>query len=86
LFVRLGSPVGELTLPTLVNEPLAGAVTVTVTLLTCPLANATQTPAYPAAVVHTATSRTHKRHSAGNVSVTTTPLALDGPKFVTEIV
>jgi hypothetical protein len=34
LFVLFGSTVGELTLATLVSEPLAGAVTVTVTLLT----------------------------------------------------
>ena len=33
-----GSPVGELTLATLVSVPLAGAVTVTVTLLTWPFA------------------------------------------------
>ena len=34
LFVGTGSPVGEPTLAKLVNEPEAGAVTVTVTLLT----------------------------------------------------
>jgi len=38
LFVLFGSTVGELTLATLVSEPLAGAVTVTVRLLTWPLA------------------------------------------------
>jgi hypothetical protein len=34
LFVLLGSTVGELALAVFVNVPLAGAVTVTVTLLT----------------------------------------------------
>ena len=33
LLVRLGSPVDVLTLATLLNEPLAGALTVTVILL-----------------------------------------------------
>jgi hypothetical protein len=86
LFVLFGSPVGELTLATFVNEPLAGAVTVTVTLLTCPLANAPKlqltTPALFTPPPVTLTNVT----LAGNVSVTTTLPALDGPKFVTEIV
>jgi hypothetical protein len=75
-----------LTLATLVNEPLAGAVAVTVILLTCPLANVPKlqltrpllfTPP-PVALTNVTV--------AGNVSVTTTLLALEGPKFVTEIV
>jgi hypothetical protein len=75
-----------LTLATFVNEPLAGAVTVTVTLLTWPLVNEPKlqftTPLLltppPVALTNVTVG--------GNVSVTVTPLALDGPKFVTEIV
>jgi hypothetical protein len=86
LLVLLGSPVGELTLAVLVSEPLAGAVTVTVTLLTWPLASVPNvqvtTPLLLAPPPVALTNVT----VAGNVSVTTTLLALDGPKFVTEIV
>jgi hypothetical protein len=86
LLVLFGSPVGELTLAVFVNEPLAGAVTVTLTLLTWPLASVPKlqftTPLLlaPPPVAET------KVTPSGNVSVTTTLLALDGPKFVTEIV
>ena len=86
LFVEFGSTVGELTPATLVSEPLAGAVTVTVTLLTWPLANVPKlqftTPLLlaPPPVAET------KVTPSGNVSVTVTLLALEGPKFVTEIV
>jgi hypothetical protein len=86
LLVELGSPVGVLTLAVLVSEPEAGAVTVTLTLLTWPLANVPKlqftTPLLlaPPPVAET------KVTPSGNVSVTTTLLALDGPKFVTEIV
>jgi hypothetical protein len=86
LFVGVGSGVGELTVATLDSGPLAGAVTVTVTLLTCPLVKVPRfqltTPLTfaPLPVVPTNVTPT------GNVSVTTTLLALEGPKFVTEIV
>jgi hypothetical protein len=86
LFVGLGSPVGELTLATFVSEPEAGAVTVTVTLLTWPLARVPKlqltTPLLftPPPVALTNVT------PAGSASVTTTLLALDGPKFVTDIV
>ena len=86
LFVLFGSPVGELTLATLVNVPLAGAVTVTVTLLTWPFASVPRlqltTPLLFTPLPVALTNVT----LAGNVSVTTTLLALDGPKFVTDIV
>jgi hypothetical protein len=86
LFVLLGSPVGELTAATLVSEPLAGAVTVTVTLLTWPFANVPKvqftTPLLLAPPPLALTNVT----PSGNVSVTVTLLALDGPKFVTDIV
>ena len=86
LLVLLGSPVGVLTLAMFVNVPLAGAVTVTVTLLTWPLASVPRlqltTPLLftppPVALTNVTV--------AGKVSVTTTPLALEGPKFVTDIV
>ena len=86
LFVEFGSTVGELILAVLVNEPLAGAVTVTLTLLTWPLVNVpklqfTTPPVFtppPLALTNVTPN--------GNVSVTVTLLALDGPKFVTEIV
>ena len=87
LFVGVGSGVGELTDATLDSDPaLTGAVTVTVTLLTCPLVKVPRlqltTPLTfaPPPVVPTNVT------PAGNVSVTTTLLALEGPKFVTEIV
>src|ERR1700690_982246 len=86
LFVLLGSPVGELTLATLVRLPLAGAATVTVTLLTWPLLSVPRlqftTPLLLAPPPLALTNVTPN----GNVSVTVTLLALEGPKFVTEIV
>jgi hypothetical protein len=86
LFVLFGSPVGELTLAVLVSEPLAGAVTVTVMLLTWPLAKVPKlqltTPLLLAPPPLALTNVTPN----GKVSVTTTLLALDGPKFVTDIV
>ena len=86
LFVGLGSSVGELTVATLVNEPLAGAVTVTVTLLTWPLAKVPKLQlTTPALLIPLPLALTNVT-LAGRLSVTTTPLALDGPKFVTEIV
>jgi hypothetical protein len=86
LFVELGSPVGELALAVFVSVPEAGAVTVTVTLLTWPLAKVPKlqltTPLLLAPPPLALTKLTPK----GSVSVTTTLLALDGPKFVTDIV
>ena len=86
LFVLFGSPVGELTPAVFVSEPLAGAATVTVTLLTWPLANVPRlqltTPLVFTPPPVALTNVTPK----GSVSVTTTLLALDGPKFVADIV
>jgi hypothetical protein len=86
LFVEFGSTVGELTLAVFVSVPEAGAVTVTVTLLTWPLAKVPNvqltTPLLLAPPPLALTNVTPN----GNVSVTTTLLALDGPKFVTDIV
>jgi len=86
LFVEFGSPVGELTAAALVSVPEAGAVTVTVRLLTWPPVSVPRlqftTPLLftppPVALTNVTPN--------GNVSVTTTLLALEGPKFVTEIV
>jgi hypothetical protein len=86
LFVELGSPVGVLTLAVLVSEPLAGAVTVTVRLLTWPLANVPKLQLTTPLLLAPPPVAETKVTPSGNVSVTTTLLALDGPKFVTEIV
>ena len=86
LFVEFGSPVGELTLAVLVSEPLAGAVTVTVTLLTWPLANVPNVQLTTPLLLAPPPLALTKLTPAGKVSVTTTLLALDGPKFVADIV
>jgi hypothetical protein len=86
LFVLFGSPIGELTVATLVNEPLAGAVTVTVRLLTWPLVSAPKLQLTTPLVLIPLPLADTNVTVAGSVSVTTTPLALEGPKFVTDIV
>ena len=86
LLVRLGSPVGVLTLATFVRLPEAGAVTVKFTFVIWPLVRVPRvqltTPLLfkPPPVVLT------KVTVAGRLSVTTTLLALEGPKLVTEMV
>src|SRR6266851_997554 len=86
LLVEFGSLVGELTLAELLSEPLAGAVTTTLRLLTWPLAMLPRlqftTPLLFAPLPLALTKLT----PAGRLSVTTTLLALEGPKLVTEIV
>jgi hypothetical protein len=86
LFVLFGSPVGEPTLAALVSVPLAGAVTVTVTLLTWPLVNVPKLQFTTPLVLTPPPVAETKVTPNGNVSVTTTLPALDGPKFVTDIV
>jgi hypothetical protein len=86
LLVLLGSSVGELTLATFVSEPLAGAVTVTITLLTWPFAKVPKVQFTTPLLLAPPPLALTKLTPAGNVSVTVTLLALDGPKFVTEIV
>jgi hypothetical protein len=86
LLVLLGSPVGELTLAVFVSVPLAGAVTVTVTLLTWPLVSAPKLQLTTPLVLIPLPLADTKVTVAGNVSITTTLLALEGPKFVTDIV
>ena len=84
--VLFGSPVGELTAATLVREPLAGAAIVTVTLLTWPLANVPILQFTTPLLLAPPPLADTKVTVAGNVSVTVTLLAVEGPKFVTEIV
>ena len=86
LFVLFGSPVGELTLAVFVRLPLAGAVTVTVILLTWPFASVPRLQLTTPLVLAPPPLALTNVTLAGRLSVTTTPLALDGPKFVTEIV
>src|SRR6202142_2532375 len=86
LLVRLGSPVGVLTLATLVSEPLDGALTVTVTLLTAPLINVPRVQLTTPLLLAPPPLALTKVTLAGRASVTTTPPALDGPRLVTEIV
>jgi hypothetical protein len=86
LFVLLGSTVGELAPATLVNVPEAGAVTVTVTLLTWPLASVPNVQLTTPLVFTPPPVALTNVTPNGSVSVTTTLLALDGPKFVTDIV
>jgi hypothetical protein len=86
LLVLFGSPVGELTLAVLVNVPLAGAVTVTVTVLTWPFVKVPKVQFTTPLLLAPPPLALTKLAPAGNVSVTVTLLALDGPKFVTEIV
>src|SRR5208282_930136 len=86
LFVRLGSPVVVLTLATFVRLPEAGAVTVTVTLLIWPLIRLPRFHVTLPALYKPPPLALTKVTLAGRLSVTTTPLALEGPKFVTLIV
>ena len=86
LFVGTGSPVGEPTLAKFVSVPLAGAVTDTVRFVVCvearvPRFHVTNPPATTPLPLGTT-----EVTLAGNVSVTMTPLALDGPLFVTVMV
>src|SRR5579862_2527911 len=85
LFVRFGSLVGEATRAVLFSVPLVGAVTVTVTLLTAPLASVPNDQFTVPALLTPLPLADTKVTLAGKVSVTTTPLAADGPKLVTEI-
>jgi hypothetical protein len=85
LFVRFGSGVGEVTLAVLVNVPLAGAVTIRMKFVVALAANEARfqltTPE-----LFTPPDALTKITPAGKASVTTTLLAVDGPKLVTEIV
>jgi len=86
LLVKFGSGVGDVTLAVLVNEPEAGTVTFNVKFVVAFAANEAKfqltTPAFvvPLPVALTKVTPT------GKASVTTTLLAVEGSKLVTEIV
>ncbi len=86
LLVRLGSPVGVLTLATFVRLPEAGAVTVRVTFVVWPLVRVPRVQFTTPLLFKPPPVALTKVTVAGRLSVTTTPLALEGPKLVTEIV
>ena len=86
LFVGTGSPVGEPTLAKFVIEPLAGEVTVTLRFVIWLLLNVAMLHVTRPLFVAPLPLALTKVTLLGNVSVTITPLAEDGPKFVTEIV
>ena len=86
LFVGVGSGVGEPTLAKFVSEPLAGGVTVTVTLLTWLLASVPKSQTTRLPLVTLLPVALTNVTLFGNASVTVTLLALDGPKFVTVMV
>src|SRR5664279_4086110 len=86
LLVELGSPVRVFTVAMLVSEPLAGAVTVTVRLLTWPLVRAPKVQLITPLLFKPPLLALTKVTLAGRLSVTTTLLAVEGPKLVTEIV
>ena len=86
LFVEFGSPVGELTIAVFVIVPLAGAVTVKIKLLDWLAAKLPNDQLTTPPLVVPPPDALTKTTPAGNVSVTITPPADDGPEFVTVIV
>src|SRR4051812_18104061 len=86
LLVEFESIAGELTLAMLVSDPLAGAVTTTVRLLTWPLAKFPKLQFTTPLLFTPLPLALTKLTVAGRVSVTTTLPAMEGPKLVTEIV
>src|SRR5438105_3727550 len=83
LLVEFESLVGELTLAVLVSEPLAGAVTTMVRVLTWPLARLHRFQLTTPLLFTPSRRAPELVTDAGKVSVTTTLLATDGPKLVT---
>ena len=86
LLVGFGSPVGEFTVATFVIVPDAGAVTVNVTLVVVFEAKVPRFQLTTPLLLTPPLLALTKLTPTGNASVTTTLLASDGPKFVTEIV
>ena len=78
--------VGELTLAVLVSEPLAGTVTTTVRLLLWPLARLPRLQFTMPLLFTPLPLALTKVTVAGRLSVTTTLLATDVPRLVTDIV
>jgi hypothetical protein len=79
LFTALVSNVPELTLAVLVMEPLAGDFTVNVRLLTCPAFSVPKAQLTTPPLLTPPPDALTNVTLAGNVSVTTTLLAADGP-------
>src|SRR5258705_470767 len=86
LLVEFGSLVGELTLAVLVSEPLAGAVTTTVRRSDGRRVGKERRHRSTPLLLKPLPLALTKVTGPGKRSVTTTLLAIDGPKFVTEIV
>ena len=84
LFVGVGSGVGEPTLAKLVNVPLAGAVTDTVRFVFCAAASVPKFHVTRPLLVTPLPLALTNVTLLGKVSVTITPLAGVGPRFVTE--
>ena len=85
LLVNWGSP-GVLTFATFVSEPLVGAVTTNVRLVVWLFVKVPKLHVTKPAFVTPPPVALTKVTPTGNVSVTVTLLAVDGPKFVTLIV
>ena len=86
LLVRLGSPVGVLTLATFVRLPEAGAVMVRVTFVVWPVVRVPTFQLTIPLLFKPPPVALTKVTVAGRLSVTTTLLALEGPKLVTDMV
>src|ERR1700690_1225830 len=86
LFAKFASTVVEVKVATLVNEPEAGAFTVTVRLVIWPLASVPRIQLTIPLLFKPPPVALTKVMLAGRLSVTTTPLALEGPKLVTDMV
>jgi hypothetical protein len=86
LFTALVSNVPELTLAVLVMEPLAGDFTVNVRLLTCPEFSVPRAQLTTPPLLTPPPEALTNVTLAGKVSVTTTLLAVDGPRYETETV
>src|SRR6185312_2649336 len=87
LFVGFGSPVGDTTPATFVSVvPATGAVTVKVRFVACTIVNVPRFQVtVPPLVVPPPLAPT-KVTPTGRASVTTTPTASEGPRFVTLMV
>src|SRR5581483_9172787 len=86
LLPGVGSPVGELTMATLVIEPLAGALIVRFRFVVAFAARVPRVQLTMPPLLTPLPEAVTKATPAGRASVTTTPPALEGPKFVTLIV
>jgi hypothetical protein len=86
LFVGTGSPVGPPTLATFVRLPLTGAVTINVRFVVWPFVKVPRLHVTKPKLFEPFPLALTNVTPTGNVSVTVTLLAPDGPKFVTLIV